>query len=64
MVLCVARLGVIMQWSNQGYDSGHGWRSGICSKQTGQLWKHGGDHDDLAVALGLEDVGSCTGEKS
>lgn len=26
-----------MQWSNQGYDSGHGWRSGICSKQTGQL---------------------------
>ena len=37
MVLCVARLGVIMQWSNQGYDSGHGWRSGICSKQTGQL---------------------------
>lgn len=37
MVLCVARLGMIMQWSNQGYDSGHGWRSGICSKQTGQL---------------------------
>ena len=37
MVLRVARLGVIMQWSNQGYDSGHGWRSGICSKQTGQL---------------------------
>lgn len=37
MVLCVARLGVIMQWSNQGYDSGHGWRSGICFKQTGQL---------------------------
>ena len=26
-----------MQWSNQGYDSGHGWRSGICFKQTGQL---------------------------